>query len=41
MTVKALKGLKNVQGILYKEQEAGYLVGYLAGPVREDATPRA
>ncbi len=30
-TVKALKGLKNVEGILYKEQEAGYLVGYLAG----------
>jgi basic membrane protein A len=31
VTVKALKGLKNVQGIQYKEQEAGYLVGYLAG----------
>jgi basic membrane protein A len=31
VTVKALKGLKNVQGILYKEWEAGYLVGYLAG----------
>jgi basic membrane protein A len=31
VTVKALKGNKNVQGILYKEQEAGYLVGYLAG----------
>jgi basic membrane protein A len=31
VTVKALKGLKNVEGILYKEQEAGYLVGYLAG----------
>ncbi len=30
-TVKALKGLKNVEGILYKEQEAGYLAGYLAG----------
>ena len=30
-SVKALKGLKNVQGIQYKEQEAGYLVGYLAG----------
>jgi basic membrane protein A and related proteins len=28
---KALKGLKNVQGIQYKEQEAGYLVGYLSG----------
>jgi basic membrane protein A len=31
VTVKALKGLKNVEGIQYKEQEAGYLVGYLAG----------
>jgi len=31
VTAKALKGLKNVQGIQYKEQEAGYLVGYLAG----------
>ena len=30
-SVKALKGLKNVEGLLYKEQEAGYLVGYLAG----------
>ncbi|MEA2783692.1 MAG: basic rane protein, partial [Rhodospirillaceae bacterium] len=30
-SVKALKGLKNVEGILYKEWEAGYLVGYLAG----------
>jgi basic membrane protein A len=31
VTVKALKGLKNVEGIQYKEQEAGYLVGYLSG----------
>jgi basic membrane protein A len=31
VTVKALAGLKNVEGIQYKEQEAGYLVGYLAG----------
>jgi basic membrane protein A len=31
VVVKALKGLKNVEGIQYKEQEAGYLVGYLAG----------
>jgi basic membrane protein A len=31
VTAKALKGLKNVEGIQYKEQEAGYLVGYLAG----------
>jgi basic membrane protein A and related proteins len=30
-SVKALKGLKNVEGLLYKEWEAGYLVGYLAG----------
>ena len=25
----------NVEGLLFKEQEAGYLVGYLAGPVRQ------
>ena len=30
-SVKALKGLKNVEGLLYKEWESGYLVGYLAG----------
>jgi basic membrane protein A and related proteins len=30
-SVKALKGLTNVEGLLYKEWEAGYLVGYLAG----------
>lgn len=30
-SVKALKGLKNVEGLLYKEWEAGYLAGYLAG----------
>ena len=24
---------KNVQGLIFKEQEAGYLAGYLAGPV--------
>jgi basic membrane protein A len=27
---KDLKGAKNVRGLLFKEQEAGYLVGYLA-----------
>ena len=26
---------KNVRGLLFKEQEAGYLVGYLAGLVVE------
>ncbi|MDX6621634.1 MAG: basic rane protein [Gaiellales bacterium] len=31
VVVKALAGLKNVEGIQYKEQEAGYLVGYLSG----------
>ena len=30
-SVKALKGLKNVEGLLYKEGESGYLAGYLAG----------
>ena len=25
----------NVEGLLFKEQEAGYLVGYLSGPVRQ------
>ena len=30
-SVKALKGLKNVEGLLYKERESGYLAGYLAG----------
>jgi basic membrane protein A len=30
-SVKALKGLKNVEGLLYKEWESGYLAGYLAG----------
>jgi basic membrane protein A len=31
VVVPALKGLPNVEGIQYKEQEAGYLVGYLSG----------
>ncbi|HET6175169.1 MAG TPA: BMP family ABC transporter substrate-binding protein [Gaiellales bacterium] len=30
-SVKALKGLKNVEGLLYKEWESGYLAGYLGG----------
>jgi basic membrane protein A and related proteins len=30
-SVKALKGLKNVEGLLYKEWESGYLAGYMAG----------
>ena len=27
---------KNVRGLLFKEQEAGYLVGYLAGLVAKE-----
>ena len=35
---KELKGHpKNVRGLLFKEQEAGYLVGFLAGLQVEDA----
>ncbi|HET9544635.1 MAG TPA: BMP family ABC transporter substrate-binding protein, partial [Gaiellaceae bacterium] len=30
--------LPNAQGVLFKEQEAGYLVGYLAGLVTESGT---
>jgi basic membrane protein A len=30
-TDKAIGGAKNVKGLLFKEQEAGYLAGYLAG----------
>jgi basic membrane protein A len=36
----ALGGLPNVQGLLFKEQEAGYLAGYLAGRVELSAMPR-
>jgi basic membrane protein A len=32
---------KNVQGLLFKEQEAGYLVGYLAGLYAKDESARA
>ena len=35
-----LGGLPNVQGLLFKEQEAGYLAGYLAGRVELSAMPR-
>jgi basic membrane protein A len=35
-----LVGLPNVQGLLFKEQEAGYLAGYLAGRVELSAMPR-
>jgi len=31
VTDKTIANAKNVQGLLFKEQEAGYLVGYLAG----------
>ena len=34
---KSLAGLTNVEGLLYKEQEAGYLVGYLAGLLEKDS----
>jgi len=30
-TTMKTKGLKNVEGLLFKEQEAGYLAGYLSG----------
>ena len=30
-TDKQYKGVKNVRGLVFKEQEAGYLAGYLAG----------
>ena len=30
------KPIPNVKGLLFKEQEGGYLVGYLAGLVRQD-----
>lgn len=33
VTDKAIGGQKNVRGLLFKEQEAGYLAGYLAGKV--------
>ena len=36
----ALRGLANVQGMLFKQQEAGYLAGYLAGRVELSRMPR-
>jgi basic membrane protein A len=33
-------GLPNVQGLLFKEQESGYLVGYLAGLIELSKGPR-
>jgi basic membrane protein A len=33
-------GLANVQGLLFKEQESGYLAGYLAGLVERTKGPR-
>lgn len=35
VTDKAIGGASNVRGLLFKEQEAGYLAGYLAGLVEE------
>lgn len=35
VTDKAIGGAANVRGLLFKEQEAGYLAGYLAGLVEE------
>jgi basic membrane protein A len=34
----APKNIKNVQGLLFKEQDAGYLAGYLAGLVTKTGT---
>jgi basic membrane protein A len=33
-------GLENVQGLLFREEEAGYLVGYLAGLVETETVAR-
>lgn len=35
VTDKAIGSQKNVRGLLFKEQEAGYLAGYLAGKVEK------
>ena len=34
-------GLKNVEGLLFKEQEAGYLAGYAAGLAAKDRGGKA
>lgn len=39
VTNEAIARAPNVQGILFKEQEAGYLAGYLAARVAEAANP--
>jgi basic membrane protein A and related proteins len=39
-TARALGGLPNVQGLVFKRQEASYLVGYLAGLVELSRAPR-
>ena len=39
-TDKAIGGAPNVRGLLFKEQEAGYLAGYLAGLVEKSKAPR-
>jgi basic membrane protein A len=35
-----IKGAKNVEGLLFKEQESGYLAGYLAGLMEQRSGPR-
>ncbi len=35
-TTMKTKGLKNVEGLLFKEQQAGYLAGYLSGLYAKD-----
>lgn len=37
---RVLGGLPNVQGLIFKQQEAGYLAGYLAGLVELSGVPR-
>ena len=39
-TDKAIGGAKNVRGLLFKEQEPGYLVGYLAGLLEKTKAPK-
>jgi basic membrane protein A len=40
VTDKAINNAPNVRGLLFKEQEAGYLAGYLAGLVENSNAPR-
>jgi basic membrane protein A len=37
---RGIGGLNNVQGLLFREEESGYLVGYLAGLVETDTVAR-